>query len=42
MPESFSLNYLGYFKILRNRGVKSVIDEIKDNLVFDIITHQHK
>ena len=39
MPESYSLNYLGYFKILRNRGVKSVIDEIKDNLLFDIINN---
>ena len=37
MPENFSFNLISYYKILKNKGFKSVIDEIKDNLLFDII-----
>ena len=37
MPESFSFNINSYYKIFKNKGIKSVVDEIKDNLLFDII-----
>lgn len=37
MPENFSFNFNSYYKILKNRGIKSVFDEIKDNLFFDLI-----
>ena len=37
MPEKSNFNVNSYFKILKNRGVKSLFDEIKNNLIFDLI-----
>ena len=37
MPEKSNFYFSSYLKIFKNRGIKSLIDEIKDNLFFDII-----
>ena len=37
MPENSNFYFKSYFKILKNRGMLSLFDEIKDNLFFDLI-----
>ncbi len=37
MPENSNFYFKSYFKILKNRGIISLFDEIKDNLIFDLI-----
>jgi tRNA1(Val) A37 N6-methylase TrmN6 len=37
MPENSNLYFKSYLKILKNRGISSLFDEIKDNLLFDLI-----
>ena len=37
MPENSNFYFNSYFKILKNRGMLSLFDEIKDNLFFDLI-----
>jgi SAM-dependent methyltransferase len=37
MPEKSNFYFNSYFKIFKNRGIKSLYDEIKDNLFFDLI-----
>ncbi len=37
MPENSNFYFKSYLKILKKRGVISLLDEIKDNLFFDLI-----
>jgi len=37
MPENSNFYFKSYLKILKNRGIGSLFDEIKDNLLFDLI-----